>query len=310
MTQEKRLPRCCFALGALAVAGLASGCGEDRAAPKPAQTSPTQAAGAPTAANSATAHRAGDDALVVSGPLVVEHQLDLMAQRDGIIAKIFADTGKHLKAGDMLAQLDDRQIHSELEATRAKTRSIEADLKNWQAEEKVLQSDYERAKKMWDADLLPKEQLEHAQFKVESQEWEIRRVAELLTNSKETERGLELELEKTRIRAPFEGIVARRYIREGQSVTKADRLFWVTAEAPLRLRFTVPEKYMNRLKLGQELTLTSANQPTEEHKARVIEISPVVDPASGTIEALVELIGPAGKLRAGMTASLRIEIGK
>jgi len=303
--QEKRIHRRLL-LGVLLAAGLSIACADEKAAPKPAEAAPA-AQGSAAPARPAAAPAAKDDALVVTGPLVVEHQLDLLAQRDGIILKVLADTGKRLQTGEALAQLDDRQTRSELEATRAKTRSIEADLKNWQAEEKVLQSDYDRAKKMWDADLLAREQLEHAKFKVESQEWEIRRVGELLANSKETERGLEIELEKTRIRAPFAGIVARRYIREGQSVVKGDRLFWFTAEAPLRVRFTVPEKYLSRLRLGQELQLTSPNFPQEKHRARVIEISPVVDPASGTAEAMVELLGPPGQLRAGMSASLRIE---
>jgi membrane fusion protein (multidrug efflux system) len=160
---------------------------------------------------------------------------------------------------------------------------------------------------MWDADLLPREQLEHAQFKMESEEWEIRRATELLANSRQTERGLELELERMQIRAPFRGIVARRYVREGQSVVKGDRLFWFTADEPLRLRFTVPEKYGNRLQLGRRLPLASPNFPDESHISRVIEISPVVDPASGTIEAMVELVGTPGSLRTGMTANLRIE---
>ncbi len=289
----------------LAVVGLAA-CSNEKAAPRPVEevkktqtTSPTSPA--PTVSSKA------DDALLITGPLVVEHQLDILTQREGVIAKLLADTGKRLRSGEVLAQLDDRQMQAELEAARAKTRSIEADLKNWQAEEKVLQADYERAKKMWDADLLPKEQLEHAKFKVESQEWDIRRVGELLTNARLTERGLELELEKTRIRAPFDGIVARRYVREGQSVAKGDRVFWFSSEEPLRMRFTVPEKYLSHLKLGQELTLTSPNFPNEIHKARVIEVSPVVDPASGTAEAMVELVGPSGSLRAGMTANLKIE---
>ena len=50
---------------------------------------------------------------------------------------------------------------------------------------------------------------------------------------------------KTRITAPFSGLVARRYVREGQSVAKGDRLFWITAESPLMMRFTLPEKYQS-----------------------------------------------------------------
>lgn len=244
--------------------------------------------------------------LVVSGPLIVEHEVDVAAQRDGVVTRILAEPGERVQVGDLLAQLDDQQLSSDLEAQRAKTRSIEADLKNWEAEAKVMQSDYERAKKMWDADIITKEQLEHAQFKAESEQWDIQRVRELLTNSREQERSMELELEKTRIRAPFAGLVARRYVRVGQEVAKNDRLFWVTAEAPLLLRFTLPEKFLGHIRKGQQLPLTSPDFPDEQHIAQVTAVSPVVDPASGTVEVLVELLGASGQLRPGMTASVRL----
>jgi membrane fusion protein (multidrug efflux system) len=306
--RDKRM-RVGLILCLLAIAALVSGCGQDQATAEPSET-PRVAQPAPSPRiepPSALLTEQSDDAVIASGPLVVEHQLDLVAQREGIVVKLLADTGMRLEAGDLLVQLDDRQNHSELEATRAKTRSIEAELKSREAGQKVLQADYERAKKMWEADLLPREQFEHAKLKMESGQWEIRRATELLANSKQTERGLELELEKMQIQAPFQGIVARRYVREGQSVVKGDRLFWFTADEPLRLRFTVPEKYANRLQIGRRFALTSPNFPEEPHTARVIEISPVVDPASGTIEAMVELVGAPRSLRTGMAVNLRIE---
>src|SRR5580692_9477125 len=70
-----------------------------------------------------------DNSFTVSGPLTVEHQLDVLAQRDGVIAELKSEAGARVQAGDLLAQLDDRQVVADLEAARAKTRSIEADLK-------------------------------------------------------------------------------------------------------------------------------------------------------------------------------------
>ena len=64
-----------------------------------------------------------DGGLTVTGPLIVEHQVDVTAQRDGIVSRISAEAGTHVAAGTILAQLDDRQLTSNLEATRAKTRS-------------------------------------------------------------------------------------------------------------------------------------------------------------------------------------------
>lgn len=244
--------------------------------------------------------------MIVSGPLVVEHQVDVAAQRDGIVASIAVEPGQRVRTGTVLAQLDDRQTLADLEAARAKTRSIEADLKNWQAEAQVMQADYERAQKMYDAQIITKELLEHAKFKAESETWDILRVREMLTNARESERSLELEQEKNRICAPFDSLVARRYVRVGQQVAKGDRLFWVTAESPLRLRFTLPERFLGRLHKGQEVPLSSPDV-AGDHVARVVELSPVVDPASGTVEVVVEVEGASGALRPGMTASVRLD---
>jgi len=285
-------------LGAMILAG---GCGDTKS--ETAAAAPSALAAVPASSpNPAKA----DDTITVSGPLIVEHQVDVTSQRDGIIASISAQASTRVKAGTVLARLDDRQLTANLEAARAKTRSIEADLKNWQAEAEVMQADYARAQRLWDLKLISEEQLQHAKFKAESEQWDIGRVRELLNTSKQEERSLELELEKASITAPFDGLVARRYIRAGQTVSKGERLFWITAEAPLRLRFTLPEKFAGHLKKGEELPLTSPDAPLEKHTARVIEVSPVVDPSSGTIEILAELVGSRGELRPGMTASVRL----
>ena len=250
---------------------------------------------------------ASDNSFTVSGPLTVEHQLDVLAQRDGVIAELKSEAGARVHAGDLLAQLDDRQVVADLEASRAKTRSIEADLKAWEAEAKVLQSDLDRAQKMWDAHLITREAFEHAKFKAEADQYDVQRVEQLLLNAKETQRSLELELDKTQIRAPFSGVVARRYVRQGQQIAKGDRLFWVTAEGPLRMRFTVPEKFVGVLKVGQQLALTVSDFPGQEHKARVVELSPIVDPTSGTFDGMVEVMSAPGPLRPGMNSILRID---
>jgi len=106
-----------------------------------------------------------ENTFTASGPLVVEHQLDLLAQRDGVISRLAADVGLRVKMGDVLAELDNRQLMADLEAARSKANSADAELKSWQSEDKVLEADYDRAKKLWDAQLIPFEQFEHANTK-------------------------------------------------------------------------------------------------------------------------------------------------
>jgi membrane fusion protein (multidrug efflux system) len=291
---------------ALGAALVCLGCGDSKpmvtgvtnAAPGPAPT-PVPIKPAPPVE--------ADSGLVVSGPIIVEHQVDVTAQRDGVLLKILLDAPSRVKAGTVLAQMDDRQVTANREAARAKSRSIANDLNNWKAEAAVLEADYVRAQHLWDLGLISQEQLQHAQYKAESDQWDIKRVEETLNTSREEERSLELELAKTKIVAPFNGVIARRYVREGQEVNKGERLFWVTEEAPLLMRFTLPEKYFGHVSTGQVFEVTTLDVPGEQHAARVKEISPVVDPSSGTFEVLVVLTGDRGSLRPGMTANVRID---
>lgn len=250
---------------------------------------------------------APEDAYTASGPIVVEDQVDVAAQREGVVTQILVEAGTRVQKGQLLAKLDDRQLTADLEAARAKTASTEADLNNWKAEAKVLEADFQRAKKMWDAKLIPEEQFEHARYKAEADEWDVKRVEQLLINARNTQQSLELELEKTQITAPFDGVVARRYIRVGQTVARNERIVWLTATGPLRVRFTLPAKFVNQIKVGQQLAVSVPDlDPNQQRSARVVQLSPVVDPASATIEVLAELIGPTAGLRPGLQADVHL----
>jgi len=287
----------------LAAPIFVSGCGDTKSETSSAVPRAVSATQPPAASVEPTP---SSDDLTITAPLIVEHQVDVTAQRDGIVASISADSGARVSAGKILARLDDRQLTANLQAARAKTRGIAADLKNWEAESEVLKADYVRAQRLWNEKLIAEEQLQHAKYKAESDQWDILRVQEQLNTAKEEEHSMEFELEKTRIMAPFPGLVARRYVREGQSVNKGDRLFWITAEGPLRVRFTLPEKFLGHLKKGQELQVTSPDLPAEKHPAKIVEVSPVVDPSSGTIEILAEIVGARGELRPGMTVAVHL----
>lgn len=291
----------------LAAVLVATGCGDTKpatpAVTNAASASPLHSAPSPAPEPVETA----DAAIAISGPIIVEHQVEMTAQRDGVVQKIFFDAPARVKSGTLLAKLDDRQISANLRAARAKSRSIAADIKNWEAEAEVLKADYVRAQRLWDLGLTSEEQLQHAKFKAESDQWDIKRVTETLNTAQEEEHSLELELEKTKIIAPFGGLIARRYVREGQNVAKGDRFFWLTAEGPLLMRFTLPEKLFGHVRRGQVVEVTSVNAPDEKHGGRVKEISPVMDPSSGTFEVLVELMGDRGNLRPGMTANVHLD---
>ena len=276
-------------------AGL-GGCDSAKPAPTPSAR-PTAATVTPAAA--------ADDSLLGSGPIVVENQVELTAERDGVISTIAADLGRIVRKGQLLATFDDRQLTAERDAQAAKVRSIEADLKNWESETKVRETDRDRSEAMWKAKLITQQEREHVGYKADQSRFEVDRERENLKQNQATLRSLELDLAKTHLVAPFDGVVARRYVTAGQRVSRNDRLFWITATSPMRVKFMLSQELLAKVKNGTELSVVATALPAEAaHKAHVVMLSPVVDPASGAIEVVAELTGAAGELRPGMTANV------
>jgi RND family efflux transporter MFP subunit len=282
----------------LAIMGmLLAGCEQQRAA---APATPPKPAG------QAAAVVAEETSYVASGPLVVEHQVDLAAERAGVVAKILVQVGARVHKGQVLAELDARQLQADRAAAEAHVSSSQFELQHWQAETQVRQSDLDRDEAMYQAKLITDKQVEHSRYSVAGAKFETQREVQNLRNAQESLRSLELELEKTRITAPFDGVVARRYVREGQRLALNDRVFWVTALAPIRVKFTVPQEFAGKLKTGEEVAVSSPAQPERMHPARITLVSPVVDPASGTLEIEAQLVGTSPDLLPGMTVNVRV----
>jgi RND family efflux transporter MFP subunit len=123
-------------------------------------------------------------------------------------------------------------------------------------------------------------------------------------------KSLDLELEKTRMLAPFSGVVSQRYVRLGQYVTIGDKLFRVIGRSPLEVRFTLPGPDLVLLKRGDLVTVSATPDFQQITTAAVTHISPVVDPGSGTIEVTAVLKEKLPGLVPGSMASIRVANGR
>jgi RND family efflux transporter MFP subunit len=247
-----------------------------------------------------------DDSYVASGPIIVENQVDVLALRGGVISQISADVGSSVHKDEVLAVIDDREVLAQRDAAEAKLKSTEADLKDWEAETKLAESDYKRAQSMREAGINTQEALEHAKYKLEGSKFEIEKAERELDNARDNLRYYELELQKAHIRAPFDGVVARRYVRVGQTAAPGDRMFWVSAVAPLLVRFTLPERFLNQIKTGGQIYVSALSSPDKNYPAKIVQVSPLVDPASDSIDVLAKLSGKPDGLRPGMTANIHL----
>ncbi len=243
-----------------------------------------------------------------TGPLVADQQADVAAGRDGLVVRIAAEIGDHVQRGQTLAMLDDRLLRADYDSQKAKVASLQAQVKEWQSEQQVEEADLHRADALRADKILSDEDWEHVKYKLEET---ISEVARYRADEAASEASLEasrLQLEQSHVIAPFAGVVGRRSLRVAQEVKKGDVLFWVTAVDPLRVLFTVPESAMVQFEQGATLELTTPDYPELRQSARIYRMSPVVDPASGSVQVIGEVVHPSPLLKPGMTMQVQAAV--
>lgn len=207
-----------------------------------------------------------------------EQQAEILAKTSGTILQIFVEEGDEVREGQVLLEVDCREQAARHEEMRVKAQSQEREFERRSAlHEKGLSSDRE----FEDQKLL----LETAR-------------AQLHVG--------EIGLGYCRVRAPFSGRITRRLVNVGQNVGVATPLFVVADFDPLLARVYMPEKQVERVRLGQSVRIVPDARPRDVYEGRVSLIAPVVDTRSGTVKVTVELLGSPADLRPG--AFVRAEI--
>lgn len=244
-------------------------------------------------------------AFTTSGPLVAEQQADVAAQRDGRVIKVAVDIGDHVRKGELMASLDDRELHAAYDEEKSRVASLQAQVKEWQSEQQVEEADLRRADALRSDRILSDEDWEHVKYKLAETVSEVARYKADEVGAEAKLQAASLQLAQSQIVAPFAGVVGRRSLRMAQEVKAGDVLFWITASAPLHVMFTVPESAMRAFERGANLVFTTDDYPALRQKGRVYRVSPVVDPASGSVQVIGEIIDPSPRLKPGMTMQVR-----
>jgi membrane fusion protein, multidrug efflux system len=268
----------------------------------PVAQSPPAAPSSTVAKPAATVPAESSDSQEILSVLSVEHEVDLLSQREGAVTEIVKDEGSRVQKGQVLARLDDRQLAAQSEKAEAELRVTQNDVKYLEAELKAKRAYYHRQQELRKYGLGSDADLEKAEFEAKGAEYDVDSQRSKVERSQAEIRTTQLELEKTRIRAPFGGVVVRRYIRQGQDVVKDDKCFRVSQLSPLRVQFQVSEASGHRPQPGDEVKVTLVSDSQQVYSARISRVSPTVDAASGSYDVTAQLTGhDLTPLRPGMS---------
>ena len=222
-----------------------------------------------------------DNAILASGTLLASEAVDLHAQGSGLITGLYINEGSRVAKGALLIKLFDEDLQAQLKKLQAQRESAERTeqrLKQLLAVNGIGQQDYDNAL---------------TQFKA---------VLADIDNVK-------AQIEKTEIRAPFGGIIGLRSVSPGAYITPASPIASLQQIDPLKIDFSVPEKYAAGIGRDDPVLFTVAGF-SETFTARVFAIEPHIDEDTRTIKVRALVHNAGAKLMPGAFANMQITLKK
>jgi len=216
--------------------------------------------------------------LTGTATLEAEEEAEVVAKTSEIVIEILVEEGMPVKKGQVLARLENKMLAIEVQQA--------------QADINKLQNDFNRNKELFAKNLISKEEFQNVRFQYDAQKAQFDKA--------------KLNLEYTSIKAPISGVVAARYIKNGNMVNLNQPVFKIVNFNPLIALLYVPEVDIHKIKLGQkaEISLDATNGTA--YQGSVWRISPIVDPESGTVKVTVAVKDEYGALKPGMFARVKI----
>jgi membrane fusion protein, multidrug efflux system len=215
------------------------------------------------------------------GTVAAVQGVTVSADLPGTIDRIAFDSGKWVRQGEVLVELDTRQERAQLAAVEAQRDLAGVNYSRMQGllkEGIISRADYDTAAA--------------GQKETEARVGEIRAT-----------------IERKTIRAPFSGVLGLRQVNLGQYLSAGDPIVPLQALNPVYVNFGIPQQEASQAKIGRPVRVSARDLAGPEFGGRVTAVDSVVDPATRNIQVQATLANPAGKLRPGMFVQAQLVVG-
>lgn len=217
------------------------------------------------------------DELAMSGSLIPDEEVSLAFETSGKITDIFFKEGSMVEKGQLLAKINDAPL--------------QADLRRKEAQLRLMQDRVYRAKALLEKEAVSKEAFQEAEANLSALRAEID--------------GVKAEIAQTELRAPFSGIIGLRQVSVGAFATTQTAVATLTKRSPLKVEFSVPERYAGTLPDGAPLEFTVEGDLTPR-QAKVYASDSRVDANTRTFTVRALYDNRDGKLVPGRYVNVRL----
>ncbi|WP_100615179.1 efflux RND transporter periplasmic adaptor subunit [Confluentibacter citreus] len=220
-----------------------------------------------------------DDNLSLSGTLESNEEINIRSEISGVVESINFEEGAKVSKGQVLLRVNDIELRAQLSKARTAQQ---------------LASENQRRAKL----LLEKQAISQEEFDISNADFESARAESDL---------IAAQLNKTTVRAPFSGTIGLRSISKGSFVTPETPIATLVNTSQIKITFSIPEKYVSKIKVGNPLTFTTSDA-TEEHTATIYAMEPLVDLATRTLKLRAIVDNKEGKLYPGTFANVTLPL--
>lgn len=273
--------------------------------------------------------RIGDLIIKLRSPAeaVTDRKIVMKAEVPGVIKNFNVKESKHVKKGELLVELDDQEYrlsYENAEAMRLKAfsemlveqRFADVGDSNEKEQNSALSSakmQYQEAGQQFQRGLISREEFEqrsrlYERALIESGERKDEVVAAMkgLTQAEISVKKAQLDLEKTKIKAPFPGIVADIQVSPGEHISAGRELFTLVNISKIQVHASVLESEIGKMQVGRQVDLKFSAYPGKIFKGKVSAISPMVNPEYKTCKVFIDVENPKEELKPGMHAEVEI----
>ena len=255
-------------------------------------------------------------AISATGTLSAISTVTVGSQISGQVTDILVDFNSQVKKGDVLARIDASTYNAQIEQGTAQIASARAALGQSQATLRNAELDFQRKADLGKQKLvaqsdvdLARATLEQARAQVKSSEAQIRQQ----TAATQTTR---VNLDRTVIRSPVDGVVLTRKIEPGQTVAaslSAPELFTIAEDlGKMKIELAVDESDIGQVKAGQSVSFTADAFPDRQFKGTVEQVRLAATTSNNvvTYPVVVTVDNSDGTLLPGLTVNAEIEVSK
>jgi membrane fusion protein (multidrug efflux system) len=220
-----------------------------------------------------------DNQLEVTGAVEANESVSLQSEVSGLVTGIYFKEGTNVNKGQLLVKINDRDIQAQLQEALTKQR--------------LSASNENRARQLLAKGAISQEEYDTALADLES----LKSQAQVIR----------AQLAKTSIRAPFNGKVGLRSISAGEYLTPAKIIANMASINPIKITFSVPEKYAGQIKLASTVSFNTDGS-AKSYKGKVYAIEPGINTQTRTLQIKALAQNPSGELLPGAFAKIRLSL--